>query len=84
MLQTKRKPASAGEILTEEFLFPLSLTQSTLATAMGMQCEHVNELCPGRRAVTPSTAATLAKVLGASADFWLNVQRRQDIWNAGD
>ena len=82
MLQTKRKPASAGEILTEEFLLPLNLTQTALAAAMGVQRKHVNELCTGRRAVTVPTALILAKVFGTSADFWLNVQRRQDIWNA--
>ena len=51
MLLTKRKPASVGEILTEEFLLPLNLTQTALATAMGVQRKHVNELCTGRRSV---------------------------------
>lgn len=82
MLQTKRKPVSVGEILTEEFLLPLNLTQTALATAMGVQRKHVNELCTGRRSVTAPTALILAKVFGTSADFWLNVQRRQDLWNA--
>jgi addiction module HigA family antidote len=82
MLTTKRKPAGVGEILTEEFMKPLGLTQSALAEAMGVQRKHVNELCNGRRSVTAPTALILARVFGNSPDFWLNVQRRGDLWNA--
>jgi addiction module HigA family antidote len=82
MLLTKRKPASVGEILIEEFMEPMGLTQGTLAEAMGVQRKHVNELCNGRRAVTAPTALILAKVFGNSPDFWLNVQRRSDLWEA--
>jgi hypothetical protein len=52
MLTTKRKPATVGEILTEEFMEPMGLTQATLAEAMGVQRKHVNELCNDRRNVT--------------------------------
>src|SRR5215204_3365026 len=79
---TKRKPATVGEILTEEFLQPLRLTQGALAKAMGVQRKHVNELCNDRRAVTAATALILARVFGNSPDFWLNVQRRSDLWEA--
>lgn len=82
MLQTTRKPATVGEILVEEFLEPLGLTQGALAEAMGVQRKHVNELCKGRRSVTAPTALILARVLGTTPDFWLNVQRRTDLWNA--
>lgn len=82
MLTTKRKPASVGEILVAEFMGPLGLTQSALAEAMGVQRKHVNELCNARRAVTAPTALILARVFGNSADFWLNVQRRSDLWDA--
>ena len=82
MLMTKRKPASVGEILVEEFMHPLGLTQGALAEAMGVQRKHVNELCNDRRRVTASTALILARVFGNSADFWLNVQRRIDLWEA--
>ena len=82
MLTTKRKPASVGEILLEEFMEPLGLTQGALAEAMGVQRKHVNELCNGRRSVTAPTALILARVFGNSADFWLNVQRRTDLWDA--
>ncbi len=80
--RTKRKPVGAGEILTEEFLVPLGLTQSPLAEAMGVQRKHVNELCNGRRSVTVPTALILAKMLGTTPDFWLNIQRRCDLWEA--
>ena len=82
MLTTKRKPAGVGEILTEEFMQPMGLTQAALAEAMGVQRKHVNELCNGRRAVTAPTALILARVFGNSPDFWLNVQRRSDLWDA--
>lgn len=82
MLPTKRKPATVGEILTEEFMQPLGLTQGALAEAMGVQRKHVNELCNDRRAVTAATALILARVFGNSPDFWLNVQRRTDLWEA--
>jgi addiction module HigA family antidote len=76
MLMTKRKPATVGEILVEEFMKPLGLTQGALAEAMGVQRKHVNELCNGRRNVTAATALILARVFGNSPDFWLNAQRR--------
>jgi addiction module HigA family antidote len=82
MLMTKRKPATVGEILVEEFMRPMALTQAALAKAMGVQRKHVNELCNGRRSVTAATALILARVFGNSPEFWLNVQRRTDIWQA--
>jgi len=82
MLITKRKPISVGEILTEEFMQPMGVTQTALAKAMGVQRKHVNELCNDRRNVTAPTALILARVFGNSPDFWLNVQRRIDLWEA--
>ena len=82
MLMTERKPVTVGEMLTEEFLIPMSLTQGALAEAMGVQRKLVNELCNGRRAVTADTALMLARVFGNTPDFWLNVQRRTDLWEA--
>ena len=79
MLMTKRKPASVGEILTEEFMEPLGLTQSALAEAMGVQRKHVNELCNNKRNVTAATALILSRVFSNSPDFWLNVQRRTEL-----
>ena len=82
MLVTKRKPATIGEILVEEFMKPNDLTQGALAEAMGVPREHVNELCNDRRAVTAATALILGRIFGNTADFWLNVQRRTDLWEA--
>lgn len=80
MLMTKRKPVSVGEILVEEFMQPLGLTQAALAVAMGVPRKHVNELCNDRRKVTAATALILARVFGNSPEFWLNAQRRNDLW----
>lgn len=82
MLMTKRKPATVGEILLTEFMEPLSLTQGQLAAAMGVPRKHINELCNDRRAVTADTALMLARVFSNSPDFWLNTQRRTDLWEA--
>ncbi|MCZ8275006.1 MAG: HigA family addiction module antitoxin [Microcystis sp. LE19-4.1E] len=82
MLMTERKPVSVGEMLREEFMDPLGLTQGQLADAMGVQRKHVNELCTDRRSITADTALMLARVFGNSADFWLNLQRRNDLWEA--
>ena len=82
MLTTKRKPVSVGEILVEEFMRPLALTQTALAGAMGAPRKHVNELCNDRRRVTAATALILATVFGNTPEFWLNAQRRVDLWEA--
>lgn len=82
MLMTKRKPSTVAEILISEFLEPLGLTQTALAKAMGVPRKHVSGLCHGRRTVTAPTALILSRVFGNSPDFWLNVQRRTDLWKA--
>jgi addiction module HigA family antidote len=82
MLMTKRRPVSVGEMLVAEFLEPMGITQTELAEKAGLPRKHVNELCRGRRAVTADTALILARVFGNSADFWLNTQRRTDLWEA--
>ena len=80
MLMTKRQPVSVGEMLIEEFMQPMGLTQAALAEAMGVPRKHVNELCNNRRSITAATALILARVFGNSPDFWLNTQRRNDLW----
>ena len=82
MLLTKRKPASVGEVLIEEFMEPMNLTQTELAEAMGVPRRLVNELCRNRRGISVQTALILARVLGTTADFWLNLQKRNDLWEA--
>lgn len=82
MQTTLRKPATVGEVLLEEFMQPMKLTQAALAEAMGVQRKHVNELCNERRNVTAATALIFTRVFGNSPDFWLNIQRRTDLWEA--
>lgn len=82
MIMTARKPDSVGEILGEEFMAPLGLTQGRLAEAMGVPRKHVNELCNNRRAITADTALMLARVFDNSPEFWLNLQRRGELWDA--
>jgi addiction module HigA family antidote len=69
-------------MLVEEFLKPLGLTQGALAEAMGVPRRLVNELCNDRRAVTADTALMLARVFGNTPEFWLNTQRRTELWEA--
>ena len=79
---TKRQPVSVGEMLKEEFLIPMNITQNQLANAMGVGRKTVNELCNNRRAITADTALILATVFGNSAEFWMNLQQRNELWNA--
>jgi len=76
---TKRQPVSVGEMITEEFLVPMGLTQGKLAEAMGLSRKTVNELCTNRRAMTADTALMLATVFGNTADFWLSMQQRNEL-----
>lgn len=82
MLITKRKPVTVGEMLTKEFMEPLSVTQKQLAKAMGVSRRMINEICNNKRSITVDTALMLSRVLGNTPDFWLNLQRRNDIWAA--
>ena len=82
MRMTERKPATPGAILVEEFLQPFGATQGELADALGVPRKHVNELCNDKRSITVPTALMLARVFDNSPEFWLNVQRRTDLWQA--
>ena len=82
MVLTKRRPVTVGEMLVEEFLLPLAMTQTELAEKSGLPRKHINELCRGRRTLTADTALILARVFGNTAEFWLNTQRRTDLWTA--
>jgi antitoxin HigA-1 len=79
---TDRAPTHPGEMLLEEFLAPMGLTQRELADAIHVPYQRVNEIINGRRGITPGTALRLAKFLGMSADFWMNVQLRWDLYRA--
>jgi addiction module HigA family antidote len=69
-------------MLLEEFLVPAGITQRELATAIHVPYQRVNEIVRGRRGVTPGTSLRLAKFFGTSADFWLNLQLRLDLYHA--
>jgi addiction module HigA family antidote len=81
-IPSHRKPIHPGEILLEEFLEPMGLTQRDLAKGIRVPYQRVNELVNGRRGVTPSTALRLAKFFGTTAEFWLNLQQRYDLFHA--
>jgi len=79
---THRTPTHPGEMLLEEFLKPMGITQSELSTQIRVPYQRVNELVNGKRGVTPATALRLAKYFGMSAGFWMNLQLRWDLFHA--
>jgi len=81
-IPTHRLPTHPGEMLLEDFLTPMGITQRELAQAIHVPYQRINEIINGRRGVTPSTALRLAKYFGVSADFWLNLQLRWDLYHA--
>lgn len=81
-LPSNRAPTHPGEMLLEEFLKPMGITQSDFAARLGVPFPRLNEIIKARRGVTPDTALRLARVLGMSAEFWLGLQLDWDLWNA--
>jgi antitoxin HigA-1 len=81
-LPAERPPTHPGEMLLEEFLVPLGITQSAFAVRLGVSFPRLNEIINRKRAVTPDTALRLARVTGMSADFWLGLQQDWDLWHA--
>lgn len=81
-IPTNRQPTHPGEMLREEFLIPMSLTQKELADSIQVPYQRINEIISGKRGVTPSTALRLSKYFGMSADFWLNLQIKFDLYLA--
>ena len=79
---THRTPTHPGEMLAEEFLRPMALTQRHLADAIHVPYQRINEIVNGRRGITPGTALRLAKFFGMSPDFWMNLQLRWDLYRA--
>ena len=71
-----------GEVLNEEFLTPLGVSQYRLAKDIGISPRRINEIVHGKRAITPDTALRLGKYFGVSAQFWLNLQARYDLQTA--
>ncbi|WP_459936255.1 HigA family addiction module antitoxin [Desulfonatronum parangueonense] len=81
-LPRNRPPTHPGEMLLEEFVKPLDLTQTELARRLEVSYPRLNEIIKGKRSVTPDTALRLSRVLGMSADFWLGLQQDWDLWHA--
>ena len=77
-----RLPTHPGEMLNEEFLKPMGFTQRTLADVIHVPYQRINEIVNGKRGITPGTALRLAKYFGMSADFWINIQLRWDLYHA--
>ena len=78
-IPTNRPPTSPGEMLREEFLEPMGLTQQQLADGIRVSYQRVNELINNKRGITTSTALRFAKYFNTTPDFWLNLQRANDI-----
>jgi addiction module HigA family antidote len=81
-IPTHRTPTHPGEMLIEEFLKPMGLTQRELADAIHVPYQRINEIINGRRGMTPSTALRLSKFFGMTPDFWMNLQLRWDLYFA--
>ena len=79
MLPEQRIPTHPGEILAEEFLKPLELTQVALADHIGVPVQRVNEIVRGKRGITAETAWLLSGAFGTSPDFWINLQTSYDL-----
>lgn len=79
-IPTDRAPTHPGEMLFEEFVRPLGTNAAAIATALRVPPEWIDELIERRRSVTPSLALRLARLLGTSPDFWLNLQMRWDLY----
>ena len=79
---TDRAPTHPGEMLLEEFLKPMGMTQRQLAQAIRVPYQRINEIINGRRGMTPGTALRLEKFLGMSSSFWMDLQLRWDLYHA--
>lgn len=79
MLPENRIPTHPGEILLEEFLVPMNVSQVAFAAHIGVPVQRVNEIVRGKRGITPETAWLFAEALGTSPEFWLNLQSNYDL-----
>jgi addiction module HigA family antidote len=79
---THREPTHPGEMLLEEFLVPMGVTQRELSKAIHVPYQRINEIVNKKRGITPSTALRLSKFFGVSEDFWVNLQLRWDLYRA--
>ena len=81
-IPTHGPPTHPGEMILEEFLKPLGMTQTEFAQRIGVAWTRANQLIKGRRGVTPDTALRLEALFGMPADFWLTLQLRWDLYHA--
>lgn len=81
-IPSDRPPTHPGEMLLEEFLIPLGLTQKDLAWAIHVPYQRINEIINHRRGITPSTALRLAQFFSTSAELWMNLQQCWDLYHA--
>ena len=81
-IPTHREPTHPGEMLLEEFLKPMQLSQRELADGIQVPYQRINELINRRRGITPATALRLAKYFGNTPGFWMNLQLRWDLYRA--
>ena len=80
--ERKVRPTHPGEMLREDFLSEYGLTVASLAEALGVSRQTINELLRERRAVSPEMALRLSRLFSNSPEFWLNAQRAVDLWDA--
>ena len=81
-LPTHRRPTTPGEMIREEFLAHMDVTQAQLAAALQMPVQRLNMILNGKRAVTPDTALRLSRCLGCSPQFWLGLQHDVELYDA--
>jgi len=79
LLPENRIPTHPGEVLLEEFLIPMGITQVALAKHLGIPVQRVNEIVRGKRGVTPDTSWLLAQAFGTTPEFWMNLQVSYDL-----
>lgn len=82
MLPKKRPPTHPGEMLLEEFLEPMGITQKQFAEHLGWTYARLNEIINGRRGVSAESALAFGDALKMEPEFWLNLQRDWDLWHA--
>lgn len=79
MIPANRVPSHPGEVLLEEFLRPLGITQVMCAEHLGVPVQRINEIIRGKRGITPETAWLLSQALNTTPEFWVNLQRNYDL-----
>jgi len=79
MIPENRVPTHPGEVLNEEFLVPLGISQTALAAKLGISVQRINELVNEKRGITPETAWLFAGAFGTTPQFWMNLQVNYDL-----